>query len=43
MTQVPEIMAPPFRRDDVRRGMPEDGEIIADGAYERIKRQRAAT
>lgn len=39
----PEIMAPPFRTDDVRRGMPEDGEIIADGAYERIKRQRAVT
>ncbi|WP_459204497.1 hypothetical protein ACQVRV_19410 (plasmid) [Ralstonia pseudosolanacearum] len=39
----PEITAPPFRREDFRRGMPEDGEIIADGAYERIKRQRAAT
>ncbi|MHA6833561.1 hypothetical protein [Ralstonia pseudosolanacearum] len=39
----PEITAPPFGREDFRRGMPEDGEIIADGAYERIKRQRAAT
>ncbi|WP_197341231.1 hypothetical protein [Ralstonia solanacearum] len=37
----PEIMAPPFRRADFRRGMPEDGEIIVDESYERIKRQRA--
>lgn len=37
----PEIMAPPFGRADFRRGMPEDGEIIADESYERIKRQRA--
>lgn len=37
----PEIMAPPFGRADFRRGMPEDGEIIVDESYERIKRQRA--
>ncbi|WP_197338779.1 hypothetical protein [Ralstonia solanacearum] len=37
----PEIMAPPFGREDFRRGVPEDGEIIADSFYEDIKRQRA--
>ncbi len=37
----PEIMAPPFGRADFRRGMPEDGEIIVEESYERIKRQRA--
>ncbi|MEF9404779.1 MULTISPECIES: hypothetical protein [Ralstonia solanacearum species complex] len=37
----PGIMAQPFGRADFRRGMPEDGEIIVDESYERIKRQRA--
>lgn len=38
----PEIMAAPFTRDDVSRGIPEDGQIITELTYEAIKADRAA-
>ena len=38
----PELIAAPFTRQDFRRGIPEDGQIIEGKVYEHIKAERAA-
>lgn len=39
---VPECQAPPFSSRDFKRGMPEDGAILADKTFEELKRARLA-
>ena len=36
----PEVVAPPFSKQDCRQGLPEDGDVIADRTYDEIKAQR---
>ena len=38
----PEVTAAAFRREEVRRGPPADGEIIADRSYDSLKQERLA-
>jgi len=37
----PELSAPAFTKDDLKRGIPEDGEIFEEKSYEALKRERA--
>jgi len=36
----PEVVAPPFNREDHRRGVPEDGAIIDDRTYDLVMKER---
>lgn len=38
----PELTSPPFTNAVLRRGIPDDGQIIADKAYDLLKRELAA-
>lgn len=36
----PEALAPPFREDDYRNDVPEDGSVIRDKTYEQLRAER---
>jgi hypothetical protein len=38
----PELTTAAFTREEVRRGLPEDGQVIADRSYDSLKQERAA-
>ena len=38
----PELRLPPYSMADMKRGVPEDGEIISNRSYDEIKRERQA-